>query len=218
MVCTTLMEPGSQGEWTGMRTVDKDDFTVLVSGAGRCRWVSMCSVWPWHSKWLNEQHSESASNFELSVNIPLWKLFGCFRRPQLWATGDCSFITAMHPALIHHVLQSFLVKHQITRGDSPPYSPYWSPCDFWLFPKLKITFEREEISDHQWDSGKYNRAADGDWENLCEVPRCLLWRGLRRHCPIQWGQDPSTGHMRGNHTLMFLSLSFSLPSFLSKNK
>ena len=37
----------------------------------------------------------------------------------------------------------------------------------WLlaFPKIKITFEREEISDHQWDSGKYNRAAESDWEN-----------------------------------------------------
>ena len=32
------------------------------------------------------------------------------------------------------------------------------------------------------------------------------------------GQVPSGGHMRGNHTLMFLSLSFSLPSPLSKNK
>ena len=37
----------------------------------------------------------------------------------------------------------------------------------WLlaFPKTKVTFEREEISDHWWDSGKYNGAADGDWEN-----------------------------------------------------
>ena len=26
-------------------------------------------------------------------------------------------------------------------------------------------FEREEISDCQWDSGKYDRAADGNWEN-----------------------------------------------------
>ena len=32
------------------------------------------------------------------------------------------------------------------------------------------------------------------------------------------GQIPSKGFMRGNHTLMFLSLSFSLPSPLSKNK
>ena len=32
------------------------------------------------------------------------------------------------------------------------------------------------------------------------------------------GQVPNGGHVRGNHTLMFLSLSFSLPSPLSKNK
>ena len=31
------------------------------------------------------------------------------------------------------------------------------------------------------------------------------------------GQIPSRGHSRGNHTLVFLSLSFSLPSPLSKN-
>ena len=31
------------------------------------------------------------------------------------------------------------------------------------------------------------------------------------------GQVPSTGCMRGNHTLMFFSLSFSYSSSLSKN-
>ena len=33
------------------------------------------------------------------------------------------------------------------------------------FPKTKITFEREKILDHQWDSGKYNAAPDGNLEN-----------------------------------------------------
>ena len=71
---------------------------------------------------------------------------------------------------------------------------------FWAFPQTKITFEREEISDCRWDSGKYDRPADGDssckgfcrvfWtvkempRELFEVPTCLLWRGLRRHCPV----------------------------------
>ena len=32
------------------------------------------------------------------------------------------------------------------------------------------------------------------------------------------GQVPGWGHARGNHTLMFLSLSFSFPSPLYKNK
>ena len=33
------------------------------------------------------------------------------------------------------------------------------------FCKTKIIFDREEISDRQWDSGKYDVAGDGDWEN-----------------------------------------------------
>ena len=32
------------------------------------------------------------------------------------------------------------------------------------------------------------------------------------------GQVPSRRHVRGNHVLLFLSLSFSLPAPLSKNK
>ena len=57
-------------------------------------------------------------------------------------------------------LCSVLVKHEITQVTQPPDSTDLMPCDFWLFPKLG-----EEISDHQWDSGKYDGEADGDWEN-----------------------------------------------------
>ena len=39
-----------------------------------------------------------------------------------------------------------------------------------------------------------------------------------RACAWVGGQVPSWGCTRGNHTLMFLSLSFSFPSPLSKNK
>ena len=49
-------------------------------------------------------------------------------------------------------------------GDSAPLQPRFCTLWFLAFPKTKITFERDEISDHWWDSGKY-RAADGDWEN-----------------------------------------------------
>ena len=49
--------------------------------------------------------------------------------------------------------------------DSAPLQPRFGALWLLPFPKTKITFEREEISDHQWDSGKYNWAADGDWEN-----------------------------------------------------
>ena len=65
------------------------------------------------------------------------------------------------------------------------------------------------------------------------VPLWLVWlsgmsaglwtKGSRVQLPIRahtWvvGQVPSRGCTRGKHTLMFLSLSFSFPSPLSKNK
>ena len=49
--------------------------------------------------------------------------------------------------------------------DSAPLQPRSGALWLLVFPKTKITFEREEISDHWWNSGKYDGAADGDWEN-----------------------------------------------------
>ena len=50
-------------------------------------------------------------------------------------------------------------------GVSAPLKPRFGTLWLLAFPKTKITFEREEISDRWGDSGKYNRATDGDWEN-----------------------------------------------------
>ena len=49
-------------------------------------------------------------------------------------------------------------------GDSAPPQPRCGALQLLAFPKTKITFEREETSDHWWDSGKYDGEADGDWE------------------------------------------------------
>ena len=46
-----------------------------------------------------------------------------------------------------------------------PLQPRFGALWLLAFPKTKITFEREEIQDNWWDSGKYERAADGNWEN-----------------------------------------------------
>ena len=71
------------------------------------------------------------------------------------------------PTHASHLLQSFVVKHQITQVIQSPYSPHFVPCDFWLFPKLKSPLKGKMVSpsDHWWDSGKYDRAANGNWEN-----------------------------------------------------
>ena len=47
----------------------------------------------------------------------------------------------------------------------PPLQPRFGALWLLAFPKTKITFERGEISDHWWDSRKYDRAADGNWED-----------------------------------------------------
>ena len=50
-------------------------------------------------------------------------------------------------------------------GDSAPLQPGFSTLWHLAFPQTKVTFEREGISDCWWDSGKYNGAADSNWEN-----------------------------------------------------
>ena len=49
-------------------------------------------------------------------------------------------------------------------GDSAPLQPRFGGLWLLSFSKTEISFEREEISGYQSDSGKYKGAADGDWE------------------------------------------------------
>ena len=69
---------------------NNDSFTVLVREGTRHRWVSMCPVWLWHSKWLSKWTNKSASNFVLSFNIPPWQQIGYSE--GLW--GQCNECSA----------------------------------------------------------------------------------------------------------------------------
>ena len=124
----------------------------------------MCTVCPSNSKWLSEQSNESASNFALSLNILPQKLFIWFIRPQLWATGDWQLHHDNAPAHASCLIHSFFGKTSNHPDDSAPLQPRFGALQVLVFPKTKITFEREEISDCWWDAGKYE-VADGNWEN-----------------------------------------------------
>ena len=89
----------------------------------------------------------------LNLNIPPWKLFGWFRRPQLGATGDLQFHHDNAPAHPSHLVQRFLRETLNHPCDSAPLQPRFGTRWLLAFPKTEITFEREEISDSQWDSG-----------------------------------------------------------------
>ena len=52
-------------------------------------------------------------------------------------TGDWQLHHDNVPTYVSHLMQSFLVKPQITQVTQPIYRPDLVPCDFWLFPKLK---------------------------------------------------------------------------------
>lgn len=95
-------------------------------------------MWPSNSKWLSEQSNVSSSDFALSLNNPLWKLFGWFRRLQLWATGNWQ----LHHdnACVHSCITSraeIFGETSNHSGDSAPYIPDLVNCNFWLFLKLK---------------------------------------------------------------------------------
>ena len=50
-------------------------------------------------------------------------------------------------------------------GDSASLQPRFGALWLLALSETKITFEREEILDCWWDSGRYDGAADGAWEN-----------------------------------------------------
>ena len=70
-------------ERTGMHVCEQW-WLHCVSGNSRRHWVNVCTVWVHMCMctftWLNKQSNRSASDFVFSLNIPLWKLFGWFRR------------------------------------------------------------------------------------------------------------------------------------------
>ena len=76
----------------------------------------------------------------------------------------------------------FFAKPQVTRWLSPTYNLDLVPCDFWLFPKLESPLKGRDFKALMrikiwW--GSWWRLGE-----LCEVPRRLLWRGLKHHCPM----------------------------------
>ena len=82
-------------------------------------------------------------------------------------------------------------------GDSAPHSPDLAPWKFLLFPKLKSSLKGKGFQ----TSNEIRKIQQGSWwrfqqrilsvlwtveeilGELCEVPRCLLWKELRHHCP-----------------------------------
>ena len=122
------------------------------------------------------------------------------------------------------------------RWRSPLAAQIWHCVWLLAFPKTKITFEREDISDRPLM--KFRNIWRGSWWQLgepCEVSRYLLWRGLRDHCPVYnvscilyllqwmslffilrgWILSGQTFTFKYKHTLLFWRVSFLYYYFFS---
>ena len=116
------------------------------------------------------------------VKLPPWKLFRWSRSPLLWAAGDWQPHYDNVPAHASRLVQSFLAKHQIIQVTQPLYSPAVVLC----------TSGFSQNSNHLWKGDfrplmRFRKPSQSSWwrlGELCEVPRCLPWRGLRRCCPV----------------------------------
>ena len=100
----------------------------------------------------------------ISMFIVGWEMQCDKKRPQLWQLMIGSFITTMC-LLMHNVSYRFFWWQIKLLRWLRPLQPRFGALWLLAFPKTKITFEWEEILDHQWDSGQYDEATDGDWEN-----------------------------------------------------
>ena len=138
--------------------------SFLVSGGSRHHWVSMCTVWLPHSKWVEQWICiKFFLKLEHSSRETIWMIQKTAAIGNWWLAAS----SLQHAISCITSCAEFFGKISNHPGVSvpPPQQPRFGALQLLAFPKTKNTFEREEISDHQWDSGKYNRAANGNWEN-----------------------------------------------------
>ena len=58
--------------------------------------------------------------------------------PRFWSSDDRLLHHDNAPAHSSNLEQQFLAKHKIEKLRQPPHSPDIAPCDFRMFPKLKM--------------------------------------------------------------------------------
>jgi len=79
------------------------------------------------------------------------------KRPELWQEGNWLFHDDNAPSHRALVTCEFLAQNSIITLPHPPYSPDLAPCDFFLFPKMKLQlkgrrFDRVEEIQREWQN------------------------------------------------------------------
>ena len=81
----------------------------------------------------------------LGLGLLGWGFKGVQKRPALFKSGQWDFHRDNAPVNNSILVTDYLTKMSIKTVRHPFYSPDLSPCDFWLFPKLRgCRYERIE--------------------------------------------------------------------------
>jgi len=86
--------------------------------------------------------------FYLSVLERPWKRIRRVR-PEYSAPGSWFLLHDNAPVHQAVAVQEFLARKQVCVLNHPPYSPDLSPCDYFLFPKLKLPLKGRLFEDVQ---------------------------------------------------------------------
>ena len=95
-------------------------------------------------------------------------------------TGDWQLHHDNAPAYASHLMQSVLVKQQITQVTQHPYSPDLAPCNFWLFPKLKSPLKGNKFQ----TVDEIQKNTTGQLMTIGTSVCGLKVPTLRCHCPM----------------------------------
>lgn len=103
------------------------------------------------------------------------------KRPEKWRSGKWFLHHDNAPAHTAAIIQDYLAKHHIRTVPQPPYSPDLAPCDFYMFPRLKMTLKGHRFDDIeciQRNTTKELRAFHKD-----DFKRCMdKWEQRWSHC------------------------------------
>ena len=91
-----------------------------------------------HSEWYKEYYVEVLKRLRDAVRR---------KRPRFWSSGDWLLHHDNAPAHSSNFVQQFLAKRKIVQLRQPPYSPDIAPCDYWMFPKLKMALKGKRFDD-----------------------------------------------------------------------
>ena len=159
------MQPSRQGGWTGMCTCEQ--------------WRLYCTSQCRRQMQTSERVHCVATTFKMTEQVEQWicikfglklehssaKIILMIQKAA--AMGNWWLAASSRQCACSYIMScaEFFCKTSNHPGYSAPLQPRFGTLWLLDFSKTKITFKREEISDCRWDSGKYNRTANGDWEN-----------------------------------------------------